>query len=45
MYYFDKVTFTTNVIRKNVCVDISLFKCNFLLRMHNSVGSYSDRSK
>ena len=25
MYYFDKVTFTTNVMRKKVCVDISLF--------------------
>ena len=25
MYYFDKVTFTTNVIRKKVCVNISLF--------------------
>ena len=25
MYYFDKVTFTTNVTRKKVCVDISLF--------------------
>ena len=24
MYYIDKVTFTTNVIRKKVCVDISL---------------------
>ena len=25
MYYFDMVTFTTNVMRKKVCVDISLF--------------------
>ena len=25
MYYFDEVTFTTNVLRKKVCVDISLF--------------------
>ena len=25
MYYTCKVTFTTNVIRKKVCVDISLF--------------------
>ena len=25
MYYFGKVTFTTNVMRKKVCVDISLF--------------------
>ena len=25
MYYFDKVTFTTNVMRKKVCVDISHF--------------------
>ena len=25
MYYFDKVTFTINVTRKKVCVDISLF--------------------
>ena len=25
MEYFDQVTFTTNVIRKKVCVDISLF--------------------
>ena len=24
-YYFDKVTFTTNVMRKKVCVDISHF--------------------
>ena len=25
MYYFDKVTFTRNVMGKKVCVDISLF--------------------
>ena len=25
MYYFDKVTFTRNVMREKVCVDISLF--------------------
>ena len=25
MKYFDQVTFTTNVMRKKVCVDISLF--------------------
>ena len=25
MKYFDEVTFTTNVMRKKVCVDISLF--------------------
>ena len=25
MKYFDEVTFTTNVLRKKVCVDISLF--------------------
>ena len=25
MYYFDEVTFTTNVLRKKVCVDISHF--------------------
>ena len=25
MYYFDKVTFTRNVMRKKVCVDTSLF--------------------
>ena len=25
MYYFDKVTFTRNVMRKKVCVDFSLF--------------------
>ena len=25
MYYFDTVTFTTNVMRKKVCVDISHF--------------------
>ena len=25
MYYFDKVTFATNVMKKKVCVDISLF--------------------
>ena len=25
MHYFDKVTFTTNVMRKKVCVDISSF--------------------
>ena len=25
MYYFDKVKFTTNVMRKKVCVDISHF--------------------
>ena len=25
MYYFDEVTFTTNVLRKNICVDISHF--------------------
>ena len=24
MFYFDEVTFTTNVMRKKVCVDISL---------------------
>ena len=25
MYYFDEVTFTTNVMTKKVCVDISHF--------------------
>ena len=25
MYYFDEVTFTTNVMTKKVCADISLF--------------------
>ena len=25
MKYFDQITFTTNVMRKTVCVDISLF--------------------
>ena len=25
MYYFDEVTFTTNVLRKKVCVDKSHF--------------------
>ena len=25
MKYFDEVTFSTNVMRKKVCVDISLF--------------------
>ena len=25
MYYFDEVTFTTNVMMKKVCVDISHF--------------------
>ena len=25
MYYFDEVTFTTNVLRKKVCVDMSHF--------------------
>ena len=25
MYYFEKVTFTRNVMRKKVCADISLF--------------------
>ena len=25
MYYFDEVPFTTNVMRKKVCVDISRF--------------------
>ena len=32
MYYFDKVTFTSNVMRKKVCVD----KCI----LHFSVFSY-----
>ena len=31
MYYFDEVTFTTNIVTKKVCVDIS----------HFSVFSYS----
>ena len=41
MYYFDKVPFTTNVLRKKVCVDISHFSV-FSYRacaIHNDSGN------
>ena len=44
MYYFDKVTFTTNVMRKKVCVAISLFSVISYSACSIASGSYSDRS-
>ena len=38
MKYFDQDTFTTNVIRKKVCVDISLFSV-FSYRACASIAS------
>ena len=40
MTYFGQVTFTTNVMRKKVCVDISLFSVIFIGNMFGNNMTY-----